>query len=175
MVVTASETERRTFIARNGANHRWDFNFGAKNQLTNLQTDKNYLLFPDKKIYTEKSAGYPAATNNDWTEFLTTRWLSEKTEAKFEKLESADNLTKYRVQMVESPAAEIFVYVDETHGLPVKQEFYSIAGEPKSLTYSFELKNLKLQTDAALFAVPADFRLVSTEEFWKIWRGEAQK
>ena len=50
IVVTANETERRTFVARKGANRRYDFNFGAKNQLTNLQTDKNHLIFPIEKF-----------------------------------------------------------------------------------------------------------------------------
>ena len=64
IVVTANDTERKTFVARNGANHRYDFNFGAKNQLTNLQTDKNYLISPERKIYTETIAA-PSATADD--------------------------------------------------------------------------------------------------------------
>src|SRR4051812_6041344 len=50
IVVTANETERKTFLARNAGARRYDFNFGAKNQLTNLQTDKNYLILPEKRI-----------------------------------------------------------------------------------------------------------------------------
>lgn len=169
IVVTSGETERKTFIARNGANRRYDFNFGAKNQLTNLQTDKNYLLFQERRIYAENTAAQTAATD-DWTNFLTTEWLSQKTDAKFEKLETAGNLTKYRVRLGDEDASEIFLYIDEKIGLPVRQEFY--AGEPKVLTYTFELKNLKLETDANLFAVPADFKKVSAEEFRKILQRE---
>lgn len=170
IVVTAGGAERRTFIARNGANRRWDFNFGAKNQLTNLQTDKNYLILPARRIYAENTAGAETVSTDDWTDFLTTEWLSQKTEASFEKLETAGNLTKYRVRLGDNDASEIFLYIDEKIGLPVRQEFY--AGEQKVLTYSFELKDLKLETDADLFAVPADFKKVSAEEFRKILRGE---
>ena len=169
MVVTAGGTERRTFIARKGAARRYDFNFGAKNQVTALHTDKNYLLSPALGIYAE-TAGAQALTTDDWTSFLTTEWLNEKTRASFEKLETVGKLTKYRVLLGDSPSSEVFVYVDETFGLPVKQEFYS-TGEPKTLTYTFELKNLKFQTDENLFLVPAEFKRVSTEEFWKIVRG----
>jgi hypothetical protein len=174
MVVTAGATEHRTFVARNGANRRWDFNFGAKNQLTRLQTDKSYLLSPAQKIYTEMDAGQTVSPD-EWAAFLTTRWLNEIPGAIFEKLEAAENLTKYRVRLDESSASEIIVFIDETHGLPVRQEFYSVAGEQKSLTYTFELKNLKLETDADLFAVPPDFRPVAAEEFWKRQRSEEQK
>jgi len=168
IVVTASGAERKTFIARNGANQRHDFNFGAKNQLTALSIDKSYLLASAHKIYTENAAGAEAAAPDDWTAFLTTEWLNKKTDAKFEKLETSGNLTKYRVRLGEN--SEAFVYVDETLKLPVKQEFYSSGGEPKTLLYAFELKNLKLETDANLFSVPTDFRRVSSEEFWKIVR-----
>jgi len=168
--VTVNNTERKTFIARNGSARRYDFNFGAKIQFTSLQTDKSYLLFPAKKIYAETNTVEPeGARTNEWTDFLTTEWLNEKTGAKFEKLETAENLTKYRVRQ-DAGASEVFVYVDETLGLPVKQEYYTIAGETRSLMYTFELKNLKLQTDENLFSVPADFKRVSTEEFWKLWK-----
>lgn len=172
IVVTANETERRTFIARDGANRRWDFNFGAKNQLTNLQTDKNHLILPDKKIYTEKTAAQNASAPDEWTDFLTTEWLSAKTEASFEKIETSENLTKYRVNLNSPASSEVFIYIDETLGLPVKQEFFAIIGGQKALTYRFELQNLKLDPEAGLFAVPADFRKVSAEEFNKILSGE---
>lgn len=172
IVVTANETERRTFIARSGANRRFDFNVGAPNQLTSLQTDKNYLVLPARKIYAENAApAAPAADRDEWADFLTTEWLSSKTDARFEKLETAGDLTKYRVRLGDAGAAEVFLYVDEKLGLPVRQEFYS-GGDPKTLTYRFELQNLKLEPDGVLFTVPADYKKVSAEEFGKILSGE---
>ncbi len=167
IVVTANETERKTFVAKNGANRRYDFNFGAKNQLTNLQTDKNYLISTEKKIYTETGTAQSSSAD-DWENFLTTEWLNQNHEASFEKLETTDNITKYRVGLGASVLSEMLISIDEQLGLPVKQEFYAIIGEQKVLTYTVELKNLKLKTDENLFAVPTDFRRVSTEEFRKI-------
>lgn len=167
IVVTANETERRTFIARNGANRRYDFNAGAKNQVTNLQTDKNYLISTERKIYAETGAAQNGSAD-DWENFLTTEWLNENHEASVEKLETVDNLTKYRVRL--GAASEIMISVDEQIGLPVKQEFYSVSGEQKTLVYAVELRNLKLKTDENLFAVPTDFRRVSAEEFRKMLR-----
>jgi hypothetical protein len=170
IVVTANETERRTLVARNGANRRYDFNAGTKNQVTNLQTDKNYLISFERKIYAETGTAQNVSAD-DWENFLTTEWLSENHEASFEKLETVDNLTKYRVRLGAGAASEILISVDEQLGLPVKQEFYAVSGEQKNLTYAVELKNLKLKTDENLFAVPTDFRRVSAEEFRKILRG----
>lgn len=172
IVVTANETERRTFIARNGELRRVDFNFGAKNQLTNLQTDKNYLLLPDKKLYTEKTAAQNSAAGDEWTDFLTTEWLNAKTEASFEKLETTGSITKYRVNLGAPGSNEVFIYIDETLGFPVRQEFYAVADGQKTLTYRFELQNLLIDTDAGLFIVPPDFKKVSEEEFSKILSSE---
>jgi hypothetical protein len=172
IVVTANGIERRTFIARSGANRRWDFNFGAKNQLTSLQIDKNYLILPARRIYAE-TATAETVSSDDWTDFLTTEWLSQTQPADLEKMETVENLTKYRVRTDDGAPSEIIVYVDEKIGLPVKQEFYVLGdAQKKTLTYSFELKNLKLDTDAELFAVPADFKKVAPEEFRKTLRNE---
>lgn len=167
IVVTANNIERKTFVARNGAKRRYDFNFGAKGQLTNLQTDKIYLILPEKKIYAESDSAQGFAAVDDWSNFLTTEWLSKNQQAKFEKLETAENITKYRVRLDESELSEIIISVDETIGLPVKQEFFSIDGEQKNLSYTVELKNFKPQTDESLFAVPNDFKKVSAEELRK--------
>lgn len=169
IVVTANGAERKTFVARNGANQRYDFNSGAKTEVSALSTDKSYLLASAHKIYAENAPGAQDAAPDDWTAFLTTEWLNKKTDAKFEKLETSGNLTKYRVSLDESAATETFIFIDETLNLPVRQEFYTV-GEQNTLVYAFELKNLKLETDPSLFIVPADFRRVSTEEFWKIVR-----
>lgn len=168
IVVTAGGAERKTFVARNGASRRYDFNFGAKDQLTSLQTDKNYLILPGKKIYAEMPAT-PTGPADDWTNFLTTEWLSETGSASFEKLETTGNLTKYRVR-TGGDQSEIFIFVDETFGLPIKEEFYAGGGGQKTLTYTVELINLKLQTDENLFAVPADLKKVSPDEFQKVLR-----
>ena len=173
VVVTANETERKTFVARNGVNHRYDFNFGAKNQLTSLQTDKNYLILSDKKIYAETNTAQSVSTD-DWTNFLTNEWLSEKHDASFEKFETIDNLTKYRVKLNAADSSEILIFVDETVGLPIKQEFYTTTNGQQILTYAVELKNLKLQTDENLFAVPTDFKKISIEDFRRILQSETQ-
>jgi hypothetical protein len=173
-IVTAGAIERRTFVARRGPLRRYDFNFGAKNQVTRLETDKTYLILPDKKIFAEMIAEQTAAAD-DWTDFLTTEWLSEKRPARFEKLETAENLTKYRVRSGDDEASEVFVYIDEKSGFPVKQEFYAATGAERVLTYKFELKNLEFRADENLFALPADLRKVSAEEFRKILRDDEQK
>ncbi len=168
IVSAAGGRERKTFAAKNGANRRMDFDLGAKHQFTVLQTDKNYLLLPDKKIYAE-NIEKPFAPEG-WTDFLTTEWLNAKTEAKFERLETVGNVTKYSVRLGAGDLSEVLIYVDDAQNFPVRQEFYSIGDGQKTLNFSVELKNIKMQTDDNLFTIPKDFRQVSAEELRTILR-----
>ena len=165
IVVTTGDVENRTRIARNGANRRYDYDYGAANQLTSLLTDKNYLILPSKKIYAENIGAANTMPNDD--DFLYNSLLNSKISAKFEKLETVENITEYRVTPDGQNGAEIYVYVDDKLGLPVKQEFFSGSGENKILTYAVEMKNLKLETDADSFAVPNGFKKVAVEELRK--------
>jgi hypothetical protein len=66
----------------------------------------------------------------------------------------------------------MLIFVDEAQNLILKQEFYSVNGEQKTLMTTIELKNLKLETEADLFIIPKDYRKTSLEEFRKILQSE---
>lgn len=174
IVITTGGAEIKTFTARNGNKKRVDYDAGTKKQVTLLQTDKNYLMEQSKKIYVEDAARANFAVAENWTDFLTTEWLNSRADVKFFKLEPENNLTKYRVVFgdAENSKSESLIFVDEAAKLPVRQEFYSVEGEQKTLTMTIELKNLKLEAADDLFVVPADYRKVSREEFAGILRKE---
>lgn len=174
IVVTANNRESKTFAARNENRRRYDYNLGAKNRLSVLQTDKNYLLLPDKKIYAESVSTEKTFVSGGWTDFLTTEWLNAKTDVKFFKLAAENNLAKYRVVFgdAENAESESLIYLDEAKNLIVKQEFYGASGEQKTLTMTVELKNLKLEAEADLFVLPKNYRKVPLEEFRRILQSE---
>ncbi len=164
-IVTKSESvEEKTLMARSQGRF-----FSRKSDVAILQTEtnKSFLINFAKKIYVENigktsiKAENAGETLND---FLTTEWLNQKTGAKFESLGAENGLSKYRAIF---EASESLIFVDENYKIPVRQEFYSVEGETKTLVYSIELQNLKLMTDEQLFEIPKDFRKVSTEEFRK--------
>ncbi|MBA3631319.1 MAG: hypothetical protein H0W58_00670 [Acidobacteria bacterium] len=169
-VVTTGGKEDKTFAARSGENRRYDYNVGEKNQFSVVKTadNKSFLIFKDKKIYAENLNNAIAQTAENTFDFLTTEWLNRKADAKFELLGAENGLTKHRVVLGENENSESIIWVDEKIGLPVRQEFYSTGGEQRMLNFTFEMNNLKLQTDADLFSIPKGFRKVSVEEFRKI-------
>jgi outer membrane lipoprotein-sorting protein len=173
IVITAGGAENKIFTARSGNSRRFDYDSGAKNQVSFLQTDKNYLMLPGKKIYTENVPDGFAASEN-WTDFLTVEWLNAKTDVKFSSEGKENNLAKYRAVFgeAENAKSESLIFIDENANLPVRQEFYSVSGEQKTLTMTVELKNLKFEAEAELFAVPKDYKKVSNEEFRSVLKKE---
>ncbi|MDQ6787321.1 MAG: hypothetical protein M3033_10990 [Acidobacteriota bacterium] len=165
IVVVSNNQETKTFMARDGDNRRYDYVYGAKNQTTVLEigASKSFLLVPTKKIYAENvvSTDSAAQAPENFKDSLTNEWLNAKADAKFTNLGAENGLTKYRVVFGENENAESIVYIDEKIGLPVRQEFYSGAGEQKTLTFAVEIRDFKLQADDHLFEIPKDFRKVS--------------
>ena len=174
-VVTTGGKEDKTFATRNGDNRRYDYHYEQKTQVSVVQTadNKSFLVFNDKKIYAENSNNATIQNAENPFDFLTTEWLNQKADAKFESLGVENSLMKYRVSLGDNQMAESIIWVDEKIGLPVKQEFYSITGEQRILNFTFEMKNFKPQADTSLFEIPKDFRKVSVEEFHKILQSES--
>ena len=165
-VITSGGAESKIFAARaTGNRSRLDYDAGAANQLTVLQTSgERFLILPTAKIYAETSAAQSAAPpSENAADFLRGALLNQTADAKFTKLGAENDLTKYAVRLDEAENAEAFVYVDEQINLPVREELYSVKGEQRILTYAVEMKNFKAQADANLFDAPKDFRKVSVE------------
>jgi outer membrane lipoprotein-sorting protein len=165
--VTSNGFENKTFVARNGNSSRYDYAFETKNQLTVLQSGANqsFIILPAKKIYAENSALAiaDAQTAENFKDFPINELLNHKADAKYTNLGAENGLTKYRVSLDDSENAETIIFVDEKIGLPVRQEFYSSSGEQKTLTFTFEMRHFKTQTENILFEIPKDFRKVSLE------------
>lgn len=168
IVVTSGGTERKTFIARNGEKRRIDYNFGEETQHSVLQTNKEYVISNRKKIFAEFLPRGGSSMNQPPQNDLTAELLNRRDYANFEQLSLENNLMKYRVRINESDASEILIYVDEASGLPIKQEFFSVDAEQRTLQYSVELRNFKLETSDEFFVIPAGFRRVSVGDFYRL-------
>lgn len=167
-IITKFENaEEKTFLARNKGKILLRKENTAALQ---IEANKSFLINFEKKIYVEKvekSVVFKETSGETLNDFLTTEWLNQKTEVKFENLGAENGLTKYKASF---EAAESLIFVDENFKIPLRQEFYSLEGKQRNLVYSIELQNLKLIAEETLFEVPQDFRKVSIEEFQKILR-----
>jgi hypothetical protein len=171
IVVVSGGEETRVFTARNGTKRRYEYGAGEKNALLLISTDKKYLVLPDKKLYSEEVNAKAFTSPSAWMEQLTTEWLNVRPGAKFAEMGKENGLTKFNARLDGSDTSEIVLFIDD-NGLPVKQEYYSIAGERQDLVYTVELRNLRLEAADELFTVPKDFRKITEEELRKAMKTE---
>ncbi|MEO7673067.1 MAG: hypothetical protein ABIU09_03195 [Pyrinomonadaceae bacterium] len=166
MVVTSGGVTRRTLVARQGNLRRVDFEAGEKGQRAILQTDKEYLIAFDRKIFAEKAVTGAASADRQYSE-LTSELLNRGEHAVFEEIGREASVVKYKLTFDGGDATEIIVHFDEAIGMPVKQEFFSLDGNERTLQYSVEILGFRTDVDEGLFAIPAGFRKVSLSEFYK--------
>lgn len=164
--IGGTRSEKKYFVAKKGGATIYRFNYGDKDETAILEKadGKRYLLDKSAKTYRETTGNGGSAETGELQHFLTTKWLNEKKAAKFEDLGLEKDLKKYRVTIDDKGGSEILVFFDEKLKIPVKQEFYSITGQKKTLFYSAELKNAKTEVDAKLFEVPAGYRSIEEPE-----------
>ena len=165
IVVNAGEVTRRTLLAKKGERRRVDFDPGEKNHRAVLQTDKEYLIALDQKIYAEKVAKSGSVPADAQFSELTSELLNRGERAEFEEIGREKSVVKYKVSFAGGEADEIIIYFDETISMTVKQEFFAVDGAEKTLQYSVEIVNFQTDVDEILFAIPAGFRKVSLSEF----------
>lgn len=171
IVVTTGASEEKMFAARNGNYRRYDFTFSDNSPISLIHDAAGGKQFINhkKKFYAEDklSEQVLAPPAENWNEFLTADLLNQKKNLRFEKINTENNLTKYRIVSNETNAAgsETIISIDEESGFPVKSEFYGIEGDQKILKFSVEMKNIRLQIEDNVFQIPAGYRKVSLDEF----------
>ncbi len=177
VVTTKDNFEDKTFITKNGANRFIAFDFQGKTEFALLQFggSQSFLIAPSQKIYAENQPETAGAESETLNDLLTAGWSNQKADAKFERLGAENDFVKYLVNLDETKKSEIIITVDEKIGLPVRQEFYSLSNEQKTLTLTVELKNFSLQTEAKFFEVPKDYKKVPLKEFRETLRRQRAK
>ena len=172
--ITANNAETIIVTARNGANRLTTYDYGKNSEIVLLQTGdgKSFTIDRRQKTYAENPTGGDSETDDI---FPTAELLNQKSAASFESIGVENGLTVYRVILDASKSSEIVVTVDDKINLPVKQEFYSVAGERKTLVSTTELRNFTIQTDAGVFDLPKEYKKVSPTELQDILRRERTK
>lgn len=166
IVVTANDSVRVTRIARSGAKRRVETDAGLPSRLVFVSTDKQVIFLPEAGRCAELPAG-SAFADVDAEGFLTTRWLSERADARFEKLEPRDGFGVYRVRFGDEGVSEATLTVDETRGLVMKQEFVSVVEGTPQTTMTVEVRDFKPTAEEELFSVPPDCRKTEAAELIK--------
>ena len=158
------KSEKRYFLARDKNKSLLVFDRETEGGRSVLRLCGETFFINDRDKTFSKTEIAPAGVENsdEMREFLTVSWLSRKTFAVFEKLGTENDLTRFRVRFEDAPLSEIILTYDEKLKLPVRQEFYSIGGEQKTLTMSVELKNFQPSADEKYFVLPQGYKKSDT-------------
>jgi hypothetical protein len=161
IIETAGETVRRKRLAKKGTWRRVDFDPGEGTHRAVLQIDTEYLIDFGRGIYAENTS---ASSGGQFSE-LTNEILNTFHRSEFEETGRDGHIVRYIIRPSDGEMSEIVVHYDESIGLPVKQEFFTIQGEGRTIQFTMEIVNFKTEPDADIFLIPAGYRKVSIADF----------
>lgn len=158
-VVITGANETRWFMARRGDNWRFDTYYGTERLITELKTDQVYHIDHQQKLYA-------AAPQSAITAPPAPNVFSGKQYHEFEEIAQEGDIVRYKVKNSDVQNDEILISMDKASGMIVRQEFTGRKTETGlPVSYVYEIRNLKLEADDSVFAIPTGYRKVTWEEF----------
>lgn len=164
------------FMARDGERRREDYEILQGVKLTVLRLPEgSYTLYPAKKMYAELGGAQSGTVQAVPPDFSPDKLVNaSRTAARYEKLGTEDVMgratTKYRVTSggaQQGESVETIIWVDEALGMPIKSESTTRSEAAGESRYTVEYRDIKLEADPSLFALPKDYRKVAQEEIQK--------
>ena len=161
IITRSGVIERKFTIARDGPRRRIEYDIGQPGHRGVLLTDREYLIDFERRVFAIARTGGTSAVDGDFVMHA----LNQRHFAEFEAAGAENGMPIYKAIIDGSPASEVVLALDPGTNLPIKQEFYSVDGDRRVLTYSTELQNLSLDVDQSVFELPTGFREISLAEF----------
>ena len=155
IVIRTGEAERHITIARDGEKRRIDYDVDTDAHRAVIVSDKEYAIDFKRKQIRERELSGSGTLRKEVAGFLNVRDYVE-----FEEVAQQGSIHEYRGRINESDASQVSIFFDESIGLPVRQEFYSVNGDERKLQYSVELRDFRREVDPSVFVVPAGFKKV---------------
>ncbi|HKX84005.1 MAG TPA: hypothetical protein VJL58_07295, partial [Pyrinomonadaceae bacterium] len=143
VVTRSGVTERKFTVARDGARRRIEYDVDHPGHRGVLLTDREYLIDFERKVFAIARTGGTPAVDSDFVMHV----LNQRHFTEFEAAGAENGVQIYKAVIDASPASEIVLALDPATNLPIKQEFYSIDGDRRELTYSTVLQNISLNVD----------------------------
>ncbi len=153
VVLTTNGIEEKYFVARKGDKWRFDIYRGSDLSQSQVRSGDLFLIEHASKTYTQ-TASATDASSPTLVDDATKRFFEGRDRYEFEEAGREGNIIKYRAH---GPAGEgdALIYFDTTAGMITRQEFLDSEGKPN---FVYELRNLKMEVDDAVFALPAGYK-----------------
>ena len=153
IVTRAGGVERRITVARDKNTRRIDYDVDTDSHRAVIISDKEYVLDLRRKTVSERELAAAGAMKKEVSSLLNVRDYAD-----FDEVGRQGSVIEYRARVNESDASDVSIFFDESIGLPVRQDFYSVNGDERKLKYSVELRNFSREVDLGVFEIPHGFR-----------------
>jgi len=160
-VSTSGDSSTVSFYARKGGNWRFDTAFNSPDSVSLVKTDKMYSISRANKTYSEIPTGQGVSPEPDFFIDMTHALLKQPNNVKFEEAGRNGTIAKYKVTIGDSSVSEAIIYFDESAGMITREEFMSGSDQGSPSAFVFEMRNLKMEVDDSVFAIPADYRRIT--------------
>ena len=158
-VVIADGLEKRWFLARDRDKWRLDVYDGAELYMSQIKTDKLYAVDHRTRRFSE----YPSTADAPDPDILLSGFFRGKVYHHIDDAGSDGPIRKYAVRVDEGSRDEIIISIDERHGMIIRQEFFEGSGEGKRLSVTYEARDLRMEVEESVIAIPAGYRQVAYE------------
>jgi len=167
VIVSGSGFNKKWFVARNNDASRIDHYIGNDVARIEVRGARSYSILPTEKIYVDLTDAKASVPNDSSViDQISRQYFAGVSDRSFVSSGTEGNLTIYTSQPKTPNESAVTVWVDQLSGMIVKEEIRSQSGDN---IVTFELKDLKLEADASLFAIPHGFKKVTQSEFDRVW------
>ncbi|MBV9242232.1 MAG: hypothetical protein JO314_09515 [Acidobacteria bacterium] len=149
------------FVARNGASHRFDTYVNDKLAVTELIKDNTrYVIDHARKIY---YADPPSDKGPKVVNPAALAFFQNTQHHEFDEVSRDNGTITYKAKKQPGdPDPDVTLTIDQKTGLMVRQE---VKGSGADQSFTFELKNVKIEASDDLFQIPADYKQVTKDQF----------
>lgn len=163
-VVTSGGVETRWFVARDNNKNRTDTIEGGVMVSSQVRNGELYLIDHRTKTYVSTSGDPLSAGQTGGIDSLTANLFKGKEYREFEDLGAENGTRKFKVKTDAASKGSIIMHIDEKSGMMVRQEFRESDDPASPLLFLYEIRDLKFEADASLFAIPDGYRKVERTE-----------
>ena len=168
---TSATGTEKFFSVREGQKWRVDSAYGDVDQITNLHTDKDYVISRASKVYAEYPFVHGFDESGGMIGEITEGMINGTGKAVYEKIGTEDGITKYKVTSDKDRSRETIISFDEKVGLPLKAEVFKTHEGQRELVLTITVSGVKTRIDGGSFALPSGFRKVSIDDMKKVLIG----
>lgn len=166
-VVGDGRSEQKYFVARNGENWRFDIWRDGELWISQIRDGgKVYFVDHEKKVYSQLSSAQSQEFDGGYFNSLTWGFFRGANYIEYEEAGRGDGLIKYKARMLKNSKSDVTVTIDERSGIMMRQEIADKpVGNESPITYFYEVRNLKLETESGIFDLPSGYSRVASLDY----------